>query len=55
MVELVFEGMCKDCERADLELDCLEIQGFNVDFMKDWSVRCKHQDVCEMWQKKDEK
>lgn len=55
MVEIVFEGMCEGCERADLELDCLEMQGFETDFMKEWTVRCTHQDVCEMWEKREKK
>lgn len=42
MIKLVFEGMCKDCKRADLEL----IQTETYDEYNYWDVHCEHENAC---------
>lgn len=42
MIELVFEDMCRDCKRADLEL----IQTETYDEYNYWDVHCKHENAC---------
>ena len=42
MIKLVFEGMCKDCKRADLEL----IQTETYDEHSYWDVYCTHENAC---------
>ena len=48
MIELVFKGMCEDCECADLELDSLEYG----DGTMWWTVRCRHVDACDRMEDK---
>lgn len=43
MIELVFEGMCRDCKRADLELILTE----TYDEYNYWEVHCKHENACK--------
>lgn len=43
MIELVFTGMCEDCECADLELDSAEYG----DGTMWWTVRCRHAVACD--------
>ena len=55
MIDLVMTGMCKDCTKADLELDYIEIESFDMPCcQKHWNVKCNHEDVCEMWREKQE-
>lgn len=42
MIGLVFEGICKDCKRADLELILTE----TYEEYKYWVVHCKHENAC---------
>ena len=42
MIGLVFEGICKDCKRADLELILTE----TYDEYNYWVVCCKHENAC---------
>lgn len=42
MIELVFEGMCRDCKCADLEL----IRTETYDEYNYWDVHCKHENAC---------
>lgn len=48
MIELVFTGMCEDCECADLELDSLE----HCDGTMWWTVRCRHAVACDKMEDK---
>lgn len=43
MISLVFDGKCKGCTQADLEL--IEADAFMTE--KLWGVRCIHNDACE--------
>ena len=48
MIKLTYTGMCEDCEHADLVLDCLEYQSFDLKGnRKEWTVRCIHVDACD--------
>lgn len=42
MVNLVFEGRCKDCGVADIALECLErANGEHI-----WIAACNHEEAC---------
>lgn len=43
MIELVFEGMCRDCKHADLEL----IRTETYDEYSYWDVHCEHENACD--------
>ena len=45
MINLVFSGMCENCQYADLELDCLNLIR-NYKKEKVWTVKCIHRDAC---------
>ena len=42
MIKIFKTGMCKRCNLANLELECVEQNG-----QKTWVVKCIHEDVCE--------
>ena len=44
MIELVFEGMCRDCKRADLEL--IQTETYDEYEYNYWDVHCKHENAC---------
>lgn len=45
MIEIKMTGMCENCDKADLKIDCVEIaRGYET--MKHWSIRCIHHDAC---------
>lgn len=43
MIQLLFEGICKDCDSADLVIDSYET-GLGEKYH---TVRCIHNDACE--------
>ena len=57
MIKIEFEGMCKGCQHADIELNndviftdlfCVGAEP-NAEY---YCVPCSHQKVCEMWEQK---
>ena len=42
MIGLIFTGKCKDCEHADLDIECYES---GLGQMR-YEVRCKHDEAC---------
>ena len=50
MIEIKMSGLCEDCRVADLFLDCIEFQSYDMGMSytsKEWTVKCKHQRACE--------
>ena len=45
MVSLEFEGICKKCPHAELELT-LDITYKDGDEERTWDVECKHYEAC---------
>lgn len=46
-IAIVFDGICKGCQNADLELERMECFG-----KKYWVVKCDHEWACiESWRK----
>lgn len=43
MIKIVMEGMCEDCEVADLELTEFD----RIIGTREWSIRCRHRASCE--------
>ncbi len=46
MINLTYTGMCENCKCAELELNCIEYQGFDGT-LRDWTVRCVHAHACD--------
>ena len=47
MVELIFTGMCKGCDCADLELTYFDTATIGCGYERKWSVECRHVAACE--------
>lgn len=45
MIEIKMTGMCENCDKADLQIDCTEIAS-GLEIMKYWSIRCIHFEAC---------
>ena len=52
MIELVFSGMCKGCEVADLSLEPVYYDSYGVSKVYYWTVVCSHQMACERQKKR---
>lgn len=52
MVRIEFDGYCKGCKCAELELECLETDEYPDKVNKFWTAVCVHQDICEKWDDK---
>lgn len=50
MVKIVYDGMCKDCKCADLQL--LEYCSANKSESKKWTLICTHKFACEQMEDK---
>ena len=48
MIEIVMDGMCKGCTRADLKLECYHTY---IDEMF-WSISCTHKCACDRMESK---
>lgn len=48
MIEIVMDGMCKGCTRADLELECCHTY---ID-ERFWSISCTHKSACDRMESK---
>ena len=52
MVRIEFDGYCKGCKYAELELECLETDEYMGAVNKFWTAVCIHRDACEKWNDK---
>ena len=52
MIEIVFSGRCKDCPHAELEYDVVTLFAGISGIGKIHKLQCKHEEVCDMWEKK---
>ena len=48
-IKLVFEGYCKGCKVADVEVYSLFGYAFDGSEIAGWEVRCKHEEACRTW------
>ena len=46
MISIEMTGICEGCDKADLEIDCLETETFDG-MHKHWGIKCLHQQACE--------
>ena len=46
MIEIKMSGLCEDCEKADLTLDCMEFSNL-YETKKEWYIKCIHNEACE--------
>lgn len=46
MIEIKMSGLCEDCNKADLRIDCTEFSS-GLETMKYWEIRCVHEEACE--------
>ena len=46
MINIEMTGICEGCDKADLEIECLETESFAGRQMN-WGIRCLHQEACE--------
>ena len=47
MIRLEFDGKCKDCYNADLELEHFNQLNMYEGVKKIWSVHCIHENACD--------
>ena len=50
MIEIKMSGLCEDCRVADLFLECIEFQSYDMGMSymnKEWTVKCKHKSACD--------
>lgn len=46
MIEIKMSGLCEGCDKADLTLDCMELENF-YETKKEWTIKCIHNEACE--------
>ena len=46
MIEIKMSGLCEDCDKADLRIDCTEVSS-GLETMKYWVIKCIHDGACE--------
>lgn len=46
MIEIQMSGLCEDCDKADLSLDCVDLSNL-YGMKKEWSIKCIHSEACE--------
>ena len=50
MIEIKMSGLCENCRVADLFLECIESQSYDMGMSymnKEWTVKCKHKSACD--------
>ena len=48
-IKLVFEGYCKGCKVADVEVYSLYEFLMDGSEICEWKARCKHEEACRKW------
>lgn len=46
-ITIKMTGYCRDCPKADLELEAEEVETFDTTPNKLWYVHCEHEAACE--------
>ena len=46
MIEIKMSGLCEECDKADLTLDCIELSNL-YETKKEWTIKCIHDGACE--------
>ena len=48
MVRIEYDGRCKGCMYAELELELTS----SYNSYKDWSIRCTNEILCDAWERR---
>ena len=46
-ITIEMTGYCKECPKADLVLEALDIESFDTTPSQLWDVHCEHEGACE--------